>query len=52
MNTGFHFEEGTALIIVEGQDIFIILALMAAAIALEIFLGVKRTDGWGWCCLG
>ena len=44
MNTGFHFEEGTALIIVEGQDIFIILALMAAAIALEIFLGVKK-DG-------
>lgn len=44
MNTGFHFEEGTALIIVEGQDIFIVLALMAAAIALEIFLGVKK-DG-------
>lgn len=44
MGTGFHFEEGADLITVNGQDIPIILALMAAAIAAEIFLALKQ-DG-------
>lgn len=44
MNTGFHFEEDMDLFIVEMQDMPVILALMAAAVAVEIFLAVKK-DG-------
>lgn len=44
MNTGFHFEEDMALFIMEMQDMPVILVLMAAAIAVEIFLAVKK-DG-------
>ena len=44
MGTGFHFEEGMALFTLNGQDIPVILALMAAALAAEVFLALKR-DG-------
>lgn len=44
MNTGFHFEEDMDLFIVEMQDMPVILALMAAAVAVEIFLALKQ-DG-------
>lgn len=44
MNTGFHFKEDMDLFIVEMQDMPVILALMAAAVAVEIFLAVKK-DG-------
>lgn len=44
MNTGFHFEEDMDLFIMEMQDMPVILALMAAAVAVEIFLAVKK-DG-------
>ena len=44
MNTGFHFEEDMDLFIVEMQDMPVILALMTAAVAVEIFLAVKK-DG-------
>lgn len=44
MNTGFHFEEGVDLFIVEMQDLPVILVVMAAAIAVEIFLALKK-DG-------
>lgn len=44
MNTGFHFEEDMDLFIVEMQDMPVILALMAAAVAVEIFLALKK-DG-------
>ncbi len=44
MGTGFHFEEGMELFTVNGRDIPIILGLMAAAVALEIFLALKE-DG-------
>ena len=44
MGTGFHFEEGMPLFTLEGGDIPVILALMAAAIALEVFLALKK-DG-------
>ena len=44
MGTGFHFEEGMNLFTLNGQDIPVILALMAAALAAEVFLALKR-DG-------
>lgn len=44
MNTGFHFEEDMDLFIIEMQDMPVILVLMAAAVAVEIFLAVKK-DG-------
>ena len=44
MNTGFHFEEDMDLFIMEMLDMPVILALMAAAVAVEIFLAVKK-DG-------
>lgn len=44
MNTGFHFEEDMDLFIVEMQDVPVILILMAAAIAVEVFLALKK-DG-------
>ena len=44
MGTGFHFEKDLTLLTVEGADIPVILALMAAAIAVEIFLALKQ-DG-------
>ncbi len=44
MNTGFHFEEDMDLFIMEMQDMPVILALMVAAVAVEIFLAVKK-DG-------
>ena len=42
MNTGFHFEEGVDLFIVEMRDLPVILVVMAAAIAVEIFLALKK----------
>lgn len=44
MNTGFHFEEGVDLFMVDMRDAPVILALMAAAIAAEVFLALKK-DG-------
>lgn len=44
MGTGFHFEQGAPLFTLEGQDIPVILVLMAAAMALEVFLALKE-DG-------
>lgn len=44
MGTGFHFEEGMPLFTLNGQDIPVILILMAAALAAEVFLALKR-DG-------
>lgn len=44
MGTGFHFEEDLELLTVNGQDIPVILILMAAATALEVFLALKK-DG-------
>ena len=52
MNTGFHFEEDMDLFIIEMQDMPVILVLMAAAVAVEIFLAVKRMGGWAWRCRG
>lgn len=42
MRTGFHFEEGVFLFTIEGQDISVILLLMVAAIAVEVFLALKK----------
>ena len=42
MGTGFHFEEGLPLFTVEGSDIPVIFVLMAAAIAAEVFLALKK----------
>lgn len=42
MGTGFHFEEGRAFFTIEGPDIPVILLLMAAAIAAEVFLALKK----------
>lgn len=42
MGSGFHFEEGVDLITVNGQDIPVFLAVLAAALALEIFLSLKK----------
>ena len=44
MLTGFHFEPGMELIIVQMQDVPLILALMAAAIAAEVLLA--RKENW------
>lgn len=44
MGSGFHFEEGEALVTINGPDIPVFLAVMAAALALEIFLSLKK-DG-------
>lgn len=44
MGTGFHFEEGMPLFTLNGQDIPVVLTLMAAALAAEVFLALKR-DG-------
>lgn len=44
MGTGFHFEAGIPLFTLNGQDIPVILILMAAALAAEVFLALKR-DG-------
>lgn len=44
MGTGLHFEEGMPLFTLNGQDIPVILILMAAALAAEVFLALKR-DG-------
>ena len=41
MGTGFHFEEGAPLFTILGQDIPVILVLMAAAIAVEVFLALN-----------
>ena len=41
MLTGFHFEPGTEFFIVWMQDVPLILALIAAAIAAEVFLARK-----------
>lgn len=42
MGTGFHFEEGIFLFTIEGPDIPVILLLMAAAIAAEVFLALNK----------
>lgn len=44
MGSGFHFEEGADLITINGPDIPVFLAVLAAALALEIFLSLKK-DG-------
>ena len=44
MLTGFHFEPDMELFIVQMQDVPVILALMAAAVAAEVFLA--RRDDW------
>ena len=44
MLTGFHFEPDMELFIVQMQDVPLILALMAAAIAAEVFL--SRKEDW------
>lgn len=48
MNTGFHFEEGAALFTLTMRDVPIILALLAAAVAVEIFLTVKKGGRLGF----
>ena len=47
MGTGFHFEEGMPLFTLNGQDIPVILTLMAAALAAEVFLALKRDERLG-----
>ncbi len=42
MNTGFHFEEGVDLFTLTVRDVPIILAVLAAAVAVEIFLTAKK----------
>ena len=44
MGSGFHFEEGAPLFTFEGPDIPVILVLMTAVLAVEIFLALKK-DG-------
>lgn len=44
MGSGFHFEEGADLVTINGRDIPVFLAVLAAALALEIFLSLKK-DG-------
>ena len=44
MNTGFHFEEGWDLFTLDMSDAPVILILLAAAIAAEVFLALKK-DG-------
>lgn len=42
--TGFHFEPGADLFIIEGREVPVILALAVAAVAVEAFLALKQ--GW------
>ena len=42
MLTGFHFEPGMEVFIVHMQDVPVILMLMAAAVAAEVFLAQKE----------
>ena len=44
MGSGFHFEEGADLVTINGPDIPVFLAVLAAALALELFLSLKK-DG-------
>ena len=44
MLTGFHFEPDVDVFIIEIQDIPVILVLIAAAVAAEVFLAQK--DDW------
>ena len=44
MLTGFHFERDMPVFIVEAQEIPVILALLAVAVAAEVFL--TRRDDW------
>ena len=44
MGPGFHFEEGAPLFTFEGPDLPVILVLMVAIVAVEIFLALKK-DG-------
>ena len=44
MLTGFHFEPDVELFIIEMQEVPAILALIAAAVAAEVFLA--RKDDW------
>ena len=44
MQTGFHFEEGTGLFVIDMRDMPVILILLAAAVALEVFLA--RKEDW------
>lgn len=40
--TGFHFEPGVSLFIIEGREVPVILALVVAAVAVEAFLALKQ----------
>ena len=42
MQTGFHFEEGIDLFILDMRDMPVILAVLAAVIAAELFLAWKE----------
>ena len=42
LRSGFHFEPGRDLVILEGREIPVILALVAAAVAAEVFLALKQ----------
>ena len=44
MLTGFHFEPDVDVFIINMQDVPVILALMAAAVAAEVFLA--RQEDW------
>lgn len=41
-HSGFHFEPGTDLFILEGREVPILLALAAAALAAEIALSLRQ----------
>lgn len=41
-HTGFHFEPGGPLFVVEGQEVPAILVLAVAAVAAEVFLALKQ----------
>lgn len=41
-HTGFHFEPGGPLFVVEGQEVPAILVIVAAAVAAEVFLALKQ----------
>lgn len=41
-HTGFHFEPGGPLFVVEGQEVPAILVLTVAAVAAEVFLALKQ----------
>lgn len=41
-HTGFHFEPGGPLFVVEGQEVPAILVVVAAAVAAEVFLALKQ----------